>query len=76
MAGRWAGTITARATIRIALRPDAAARACSHARLRHVEEHHFGIGPLARGVIGPLHQPHVVAAARRAEPLRAAPRWC
>lgn len=45
---------------------EAAARACSHARCRQVAEHHFGIGPRDRGVIGPWHQPQVVAAARRA----------
>src|SRR4051812_31440216 len=32
-------------------------------------EHHFGIGPLACGVMGPLHQPQAAAADRRALPL-------
>lgn len=49
--------------------PEAAARFCSQARFRQVFEHHFGTGPLARGVIGPLHQPQAVAAARRVLPL-------
>jgi hypothetical protein len=60
-----AGTRTIRSTISTALRPEAAARACSQARCRQVAEHHFGIGPRDRGVIARWHQPHVVAAARR-----------
>ncbi len=63
------GTVATRSTISTADRPDAAARFCSHARFRQVFEHHFGTGPLARGVMGPLHQPQDVAAARRALPL-------
>src|SRR3954469_13200029 len=48
--------------ISTAHRPEAAARVCSQARFRQVAEHHLGIGPLIRGVIGPSHHPHVVAA--------------
>ena len=62
------GTVITRSTTSTAARPDSAARFCSHARFRQVAEHHLGIGPWARGVIGPSHHPQVVAAARRALP--------
>jgi hypothetical protein len=50
-----------------------AARVCSQARCRQVAEHHFGIGPRLRGLIGPPHHPQVVAAARRSRPSAGAP---
>src|SRR5688500_1671268 len=60
-AGGLARTVTTRSTTWTALRPDAAARACSQARCRQVAEHHFGIGPRDRGVIAPRHHAQVVA---------------
>ena len=41
-----------------AARPDAAARACSHARCRQVPEHHFGTRPRAGMFTSAPHQPH------------------
>jgi hypothetical protein len=45
--------------------PEAAARACSHARCRQDCEHHFGSRPVALTAMGPPHQPQVWAANRR-----------
>jgi hypothetical protein len=59
------GTSTRRSTTSTADRPDAAARVCSQARCRQVAEHHFGIGPRLRGVMGPPHQAQSLAAFRR-----------
>ncbi len=47
-------------------------RLCSQALCRQVAEHHFGIGPRLRGMIGPPHQPRIVAAVCRSGPSR---RW-
>jgi hypothetical protein len=48
-------TSTRRSTMSTAERPEDAARACSQARCLQVAEHHLGIGPRRRGVIGPPH---------------------
>jgi hypothetical protein len=64
--------MTTRSTTWTAPRPDAAARDCSQALCRHVAEHHFGIGPRDRGVIGWSHHPQALAAALRAAPLELA----
>lgn len=64
--GIGTGVSTRRSTTCTAESPDEAARACSHARCRHVAEHHLGSRPVALTVIGPPHQPHVDAARRRA----------
>ncbi len=61
-------TSTRRSMTATADRPEPAARACAQARCRQVAEHHLGIGPRLRGVIGPPHQPQVVAAVRRSRP--------
>jgi len=51
---RW--TTTGRSTICTAERPESAARCCSHARCRHVSEHHLGVLPRAfTGMVVPHH---------------------
>jgi hypothetical protein len=50
--------VTTRSTISTADRPEAAARFCSQARFRQVVEHHFGIGPLARGSLASVDTEH------------------
>ena len=47
-----AGVCTTRSTIWMALRPDAAARSCSHERCRHVSEHHRGTRPRGLTTVG------------------------
>ncbi len=65
----WPGSSAKDAsTTATAQRPGAAARVCSQARCRPVAEHHLGIGPRLRGLVGPPHQPQTVAAARRCGP--------
>jgi hypothetical protein len=64
---------TRRSTTCTAARPEFAAWLCSQARCRQVAEHHFGIGPRLRGVIGPPHHPQVFAAMRRSRPYAAGP---
>ena len=63
---------TRRSTTFTADRPEAAALACSQARCRQVAEHHFGIGPRLRGVIGPPHHPQARAVSRRSRPATSA----
>jgi len=51
---RW--MTTGRSMICTAERPESAARCCSHARCRHVSEHHFGVLPRAfTGIVVPHH---------------------
>ncbi|GAA4410592.1 hypothetical protein GCM10023168_30440 [Fodinibacter luteus] len=50
---------TTRSTTVTAARPDAAARACSHARCRQVLEHHLGTRPRVGTVTSAPHQPHM-----------------
>ena len=58
-------TSTRRSTTRIADRPEATARDCSHARWRQDCEHHLGSRPVVLTVIAPPYHPQVRAASRR-----------
>ena len=62
-------TSTGRSTTSTATSPDAAARRCSHARCRHVAEHHFGTLPRAATVTPAPHQPQVTLPRSVVEPL-------
>ncbi len=68
-----AGRRLRRAAPRPPRRTDPRPPPCSQARCRQVAEHHLGIGPRLRGVIGPPHHPQVVAAARLSGPWAWAP---